>query len=533
MPHQRGVFLVLRDDDGCWGSRAQKPSGSRSSAPLVEALAGAIGLLGGRRAWSQPSIFEEPDARRMSPDSATRRRTRIGLFTETSLRGPQLERKACPDIPSDRVEPGRAGIGAGGCRDLPALRATLRGRDRRRAGNRQDDAVAGGGRACSCAGCASADRAADRVGSQARLRGARGSARRRAGRALRATARAAAGRSRRRAPTRRLHPASRASRRRRRIPHAPARARRRIGGRVRDRRPPLARCFFGGGSRVRAAPARRGAGAGPLLGACDGARASADPCARARPPGRAPRAGTAFGRRPPPRAHAGAREYVSATDARANRAGVGRQPPLRDRDRARAQPPRRARHLEPRSRPTGPRRARPGTRQGPSGRGARRAAARRGPGAARHGGDRSGRPRACGGGGARARRGGRADRVRPPALRVGGVLRRSGGSAPRGASRRRRPGARPGGASATSRTRGARAGRRGRAGAPGGRPPRAHARLSGLRRRVDRARTTAASGERSGATGAPARACRATPSRKRLPGRAGAARRVAHDASAG
>ena len=104
----------------------------------------------------------------------------------------------------------------------------------------------------------------------------------------------------------------------------------------------------------------------------------------------------------------------------------------------------------------------------------------------------------CGGGGARARRGGRTDRVRPPALRVGGVLRCFGGPAPRGASRCRRPRARPGGASATSRARGARAGRRGRAGTPGGRPPRAHARLPGLRRRVDRARTATASGKRSG-----------------------------------
>ena len=271
-------------------------------------------------------------------------------------------------------------------------------------------------------------------------------------------------------------------------------ARRRIGGRVRDRRPPVARCLVGGGGRVRAAPARRGARARPRLGSRDGACPSADPCARARSPGRAPRAGTALGRRPPPGALAGARAHVSATDARADRTGVGRQPALRDRDRARAQPPRRARHLGPRSRPAGPRRARPGTRPGPSGRDARRAAARRDPGAARHRDDRSRRARARGGGGARARRAGRADRVRPPALRLGGVLRRSGGPAPRGASRCRRPRARPGGASAASRTRGGRAGRRGRAGAPGGRPPRAHARLPGLRRRVDRARAAAASG---------------------------------------
>src|SRR5437764_766403 len=112
---------------------------------------------------------------------------------------------------------------------------------------------------------------------------------------------------------------------------------------------------------------------GARVGACP----SADPRARARPPDRAPRAGTAYGRRPPPRADAGARAHVSATDARADRAGGRREPALRDRDRARARPPRRARHLGPRSRPAEPRPARPGTRPGPSGRRDRRAAARR------------------------------------------------------------------------------------------------------------------------------------------------------------
>ena len=59
--------------------------------------------------------------------------------------------------------------------------------------------------------------------------------------------------------------------------------------------------------------------------------------------------------------------HVPATDARADRAGGRRQSALCDRDRARAQPPRRARHLGPRPRPAGSRRARPGTRPGPSG----------------------------------------------------------------------------------------------------------------------------------------------------------------------
>ena len=383
-----------------------------------------------------------------------------------------------------------------------------------------------------CAGRASADREADRVGSPARLRGVDGSARRASRGILRATARAAAGGPRRRPLTRRLRTASRASRRRRWIPHAPARACSGIRGRMRDRRPAVARRFVGGGGRVRAAPARRRAGARPLLGARRGAHTAPIPALERELQVEylelGPLSVAALHR---VLTQELGRTFPRRTLVRIAQAAGGIRS-TRSRSRASSTAAASSDISSRRSCSAGPRRARPGTRPGASGGGTRRTATCSGPGAARHRDDRPGRARACGGGGTRARRGGRADRVRPPALRVGRVLRRSGGPAPRGASRRRRPCARPGGASAASRARGARPGRRGRAGTSGGRPPRAHARLPGFRRRVDRARAAAAPGRTLRTAGAPARARRATPSRQRLRCCTDAARGVAHDAAA-
>ena len=411
---------------------------------------------------SVPALLEESAARGVDVKP-----TAAG-FSAYSLQGAEHRRAG-----------GRARAGRG----VPRGSRTRRSRDRRRAGNRQDDVWQEAVEPRSGARRERADRAAGGVGGEALVRGSRRSARRRiADDALRVDPGRSARRSTSRCCARRREPCARADDvRRHRVALAPARAAAggsrscsrsttSSGSTLPRRQRSSSRCAGSGGARPSVFSVRR-----------DGGR----PSARSR----------RFERDAPvERLELGplsvaALHRMLTQDARARRSRDRRScgsrrrrggNPLYALEIARDSTGASGRTMTRAALPVPdePRRARRERASERFRRDARRAAARRCPGAARHASRRRGRARARRGGGARARRGGRTDRVRPPALRVGRLLVGAGSAgAARLTARSPTLVARPGGARPPPRTRQRRGRTRGSRGSSR-RLPR-HARMRG------------------------------------------------------